>query len=332
MKTNTDFASLLENFFTDRLMRQRNASPNTIAGYRDTFCLLFKYMENCLGKAPSQLGMEDLDATVIVGFLCWLEKQRGNSARTRNARLAAIHSFFRFAALYDPAHSALIQRVLAIPGKQYERASIEYLTPLETEALLAAPNQESRGGRRDRLLLMLMIQTGLRVSELTDLNSEDVILDCGAHVKCNGKGRKDRCTPLHKESVTALRAWLSEKNGAPTDPLFPNARGTRLSRDGVEYIVRKYVRVAIQQCPSLKIKRISPHVLRHTTAMNLLQHGVDRTVIALWLGHENLETVSMYLHADLKMKQWALEKTAPLGVSANQYKPEGGILAFLRNL
>lgn len=332
MRTCTDFPALIQAFFTDRLMRQRQASPETIASYRDTFCLLFKFVQRLLNKAPSALTMEELDAPLIVAFLCWLENERGNSTRTRNARLAAIHSFFKYAALRDPAHCGLFQRVLAIPGKRYNRVPVEYLTRTETEALLAAPEQTTWGERRDRTLLLLAVQTGLRVSELTGLDCQDIVLCTGAHVRCKGKGRKERCTPLREESIKALRIWLRERNGHPTDPLFPNVRGGRLSRDGVEYLLHRLEATAAQQCPSLKKKRVSPHVLRHTAAMDLLQHGVDRSVIALWLGHETLETVDVYVHADLQMKEKALAKTTPLNVPPGRYRPEDDLLAFLKSL
>ena len=332
MRTNTYFPALLQAFFTDRLIKQRQVSPETIASYRDAFCLLFKFAQQRLNKTPSALEMEDLDSHLIVSFLCWLEDKRGNSARTRNARLAAIHSFFKYASLYDPIHSGLIQRVLAIPGKRYDRVPVEYLTHVETEALLTAPDQSIWGGRRDRTLMLLTVQTGLRVSELVGLDCQDIVLGNGAHVRCKGKGRKERCTPLRKESVEALNVWLCERNGRPSEPLFPNVRGSRLTRDGVEYILRKHVTTAAYKCPSLKKKRISPHILRHTAAMDLLQNGVDRSVIALWLGHETLETVDVYVHANLSMKEKALAKTTPLDVPQGRYSPDDELLTFLKGL
>lgn len=332
MKIRTNFSALLQAFFTDRLMRQRQVSPETIASYRDAFCLLFRFVRQRLNKAPSVLEMEDLDASLIVAFLCWLENERGNCARTRNARLAAIHSFFKYAALYDPIHSRLIQRVLAIPGKRYDRVPVEYLTRPETEALLAAPDQTTWAGRRDRTLMLITVQTGLRVSELVGLDCQDIVLGNGAHVRCKGKGRKERCTPLRKETIEALHSWLRKRDGRPSDPLFPNARGGRLSRDGVEYLLRKHLSTAVLSCPSLKNKRLSPHVLRHTAAMDLLQHGVDRSVIALWLGHETLETVYVYVHANLQMKEQALAKTVPLDVPWDRYRPDDELLAFLKSL
>ena len=332
MKSTSNFPGLLEAFFTDRLMRQRQASPNTISSYRDTFCLLFQFAQHRLNKAPSVLTIEDVDAPCIGAFLEHLEKDRGNSARSRNVRLAAIHSFFKYLALHDPAHSAVIQRVLAMPTKRYARKPIDFITRPEIDALLAAPDQNTWTGRRDKTLLLFTIQTGLRVSELTALTIQDIVLDSGAHVRCKGKGRKERCTPLRKEVVFALRIWLRERNGQPYEPLFPNARGGFLTRDGVEYLVAKYAAIARQQCPSLHKKHVTPHVLRHTTAMELLTHGVDRSVIALWLGHESLETTQVYIDANLKMKEQALARTAPFDVRPGRYQPEDHILAFLKSL
>jgi site-specific recombinase XerD len=332
MKTNNNLPGLIEAFFTDRLMRQRQASPNTIASYRDSFCLLFKFAKLCLNKEPSDLSIEDLNADFIGSFLNHIEKNRGNCARSRNVRLAAIHSFFKYIALKDPSHSALIQRVLAIPTKRYERKPIDFLTKPQIEALLTAPDQSTWGGRRDSTLLHLAIQTGLRVSELIGLTCKDIVLDSGAHVRCKGKGRKDRCTPLLKQLVAILRSWLRERSGQPDDPLFPNTRGGFLSRDGVEYLLNKHVAVACQKCPSIQKKRVSPHVLRHTAAMELLQHGVDITVIALWLGHESPETTQIYVQANLKMKEEALAKTTPVNVKPGRYQPKDQILTFLKSL
>jgi len=332
MKTNNSFPGMLESFFTDRLMRQRQASPNTIASYRDSFCLLFNFAKKRLNKEPSSLSIENLNAPFIGSFLNHIEKDRGNCSRSRNVRLAAIHSFFKYVALQDPAHSALIQQVLAIPTKKYERKPIDFLTKPEIDALIAVPDRSTWNGRRDRTLFLLAIQTGLRVSELIGLTCNDIVLGSGAHVRCKGKGRKDRCTPLRKELVAALRSWLQERSGQPNDPLFPNARGGFLSRDGVEYLLAKHVAVARQKCPSLQKKRISPHVLRHTAAMELLQHGVDRAVIALWLGHESWDTTQVYVHANLEMKEKALAKTTPINVKPGRYQPDDQLLAFLKSL
>jgi site-specific recombinase XerD len=332
MKTSANFAGLLEKFFTDRLMRQRQASPHTIVSYRNTFCLLLRFAQDCLKKAPSMLMLEHLDAPFIAAFLDHLEKDRGNGARSRNARLAAIHSFFQYTALHAPEHSALIQRVLAIPNKRYDRTQIEFLTHPEIEALLAAPDVSTWSGRRDRTLLLVAVQTGLRVSELVGFRCEDVVLGRGAHVRCLGKGRKERCTPLRKDAVKALRGWLRERYPRLSDPLFPSTRGGPLGPDGVEHLLAKHLATARKRCSSLKKKRVSPHVLRHSAAMELLQAGVDRSVIALWLGHERPDTTQIYLHANPALKERALAKTTPLNVQPGRYRPDDELLAFLKNL
>jgi site-specific recombinase XerD len=332
MKTSPSLAGLLEAFFADRLMRQRQASRHTIAAYRDTFCLLLRFAQDHLNKTPSTLTLDHLDASFIGGFLDHIEKDRGNSARSRNARLAAIHSFFQYAALHAPEHSALIQRVLAIPSKRYDRAEIEFLDSHEIEALLAAPDVSTWAGRRDRTLLLVAAQTGLRVSELVGLRCEDVMLGNGAHVRCLGKGRKERCTPLRKDAVGALRSWLRECNSRSSDPLFPSTRGGPLGVDGIAHLVAKHMATARKRCASLEKKRVSPHVLRHSAAMELLQAGVDQSVIALWLGHERLETTQMYFHASLALKEQALAKTTPSNVPPGRYKPDDELLAFLKTL
>lgn len=332
MKNDNNFPELLEAFFTDRLMNQRQVSENTISSYRDTFCLLFSYALQHLKKAPSSLMFEDLDAPFIGAFLHYLETNRGNSARTRNVRLAAIHSFFRYVALRQPSRSGLIQRVLAIPSKRFERKTIEFLTRDEIEALLSVPDRNTWSGRRDYALLLLAVQTGLRVSELIGLKVEDIILGAGAHVRCKGKGRKQRCTPLRKNAAAVLSSWITERNDRPEELLFKNARGNALSRDGVEYLLAKHIAAAGKNCISLQNKHVSPHVLRHSTAMDLLQHGVDRSVIALWLGHESLETTQIYIHAHLELKEKALAKTTPLNVRMDRYRPDDQLLSFLRSL
>lgn len=332
MKISNNFAALIEAFFTDRLMRQRKVSPHTIAAYRDTFCLLLRFAQDRLKKTPTSLTLDDLNTSFISTFLDYLENDRGNSIRSRNVRLAAIHSFFRYIALYEPDKSDLIRRVLAIPNKRYNRVQIEFLTEPETNAILAAPDINSWVGRRDRTLMLLAVQTGLRVSELTGLRCEDVVFGSGAHVRCQGKGRKERCTPLRKEVVLTLRDWLRELNGKSSDALFPNTRGGVLGQDGVAYLLAKYVATAQKKCPSLKKKNVTAHVLRHTAAMSLLQHGVDRSVIALWLGHEDPNTTQIYLDADLALKEKALAKTSPVGVKWKKYRPDDKTLSFLRSL
>ncbi|MGD0919640.1 MAG: site-specific integrase [Thermodesulfobacteriota bacterium] len=332
MKTDANFPRLLQAFFTDRLMNQQQVSPNTIATHRDSFRLLALFAQKRLKKSPSNLSVEELDAPFISEFLDHLEKERGNTPRSRNVRLAAIHSFFRYVALNEPFLSALAQRVLAMPSKRFIRRQVEFLTDTEVEALLDAPDLHTWIGRRDRVLLLIAVQTGLRVSELAGLRHQDVILGNGAHIRCTGKGRKQRCTPLRKDAVAALHSWLREQGGVPSDPLFPNIRGGKLSRDAIEYLVAKHITTARQHCPSLVSKRTSPHVLRHTTAMDLLQHGVDRTVIALWLGHETAGTVDVYLHANLDMKEKALAKTALINMKQGRYRPSDEVLAFLQSL
>lgn len=328
----TSLAPLLETFFLDRLIQQRQVSANTIAAYRDTFRLLLRFAMARLGKPPARLELEELDADFIGAFLHHLESDRHNCARTRNARHAAICSFFRYAALQEPAHAALIQRVLAIPQKRFHRHLVSFLTDPEIQALLAAPDTTTWLGRRDHAILRVALDTGLRVSELTGLRCQDVAFGHGAHVRCHGKGRKERCTPLSRNTVRVLQAWLNERKGAPAEPLFPSLRHRPLSRDAVERLVTKHTTAASLKCPSLQSKRVSPHTLRHTTAVNLLKAGADRTVIALWLGHEQVETTQMYLAADLTMKEHALARTAQLPAHVPRYRPDDKLLAFLEAL
>jgi integrase/recombinase XerD len=332
MKSDASFAALLQAYFTQRLVGQRNASPHTIASHRDTFRLLLSFAQKVLRKTPAALTLLDLDAPFIGRFLDHVEKDRGNKPQTRNIRLAAIHSFFHYVAMQEPSLAALAQRVLTIPSKRHKTKPVDFLTRDEINALVAAPDQRTWAGRRDRALLLVAAQTGLRASELIGLRCQDVVLGTGAHVRCLGKGRKERCTPLRKDATGALRHWLPERNGQPSDVLFPNARGSALSRDGLEYLLAKHVATARLKCPSLKTKRVSPHVLRHSAAMDLLQHGVDRSVIALWLGHESMETTQVYLHANLALKEQALAKTNPLKGRLGRYRPGDKLLAFLQGL
>jgi site-specific recombinase XerD len=332
MKDASSFPTLLETFFMDRLIRQRQASPHTIASYRDTFRLLMQYAQLRLRKAPSQLTLPDLDTPFLGAFLDHLEDKRHNSARSRNVRLAALHSFFRYVALHAPEYSAVAQRVLAMPSKRYVRRPISFLTPVEIDALLAAPDLNTWRGRRDQALLLLAVQTGLRAAELTSLRCESLVLGAGAHVQCLGKGRKSRCTPLRKQTVAVLRSWLRERQGQPSDPLFPTTRGRALGHDGLEYLLNKHLTVARRHCPSLIQKRITPHSLRHSLAMSLLRHGADRSVIALWLGHERVETTSVYLQADMQLKELALAKTTAPAAHISRFRPSDGVLAFLKSL
>jgi site-specific recombinase XerD len=295
-------APTLQAFFTDRLLRQRHASPRTIATYRDSIRLLLAFVQTETGKAPSAVEWQDLDVPLITAFLDHLETDRQNGPRTRNARLAALRSLFRYASLRHPEHAALIQRVLAIPQKRFEKKMVSFLTPPEVQALLDAPDTTRWEGRRDRALLLLAIQTGLRLSEIIGLRCGDVSLDAGAHVRCEGKGRKERCVPLTKSTVAVLRVWLRERQGGPDKPLFPTRTGRRLSADAIERRVAIHAAAAAQRAPSLRGKHLTPHVLRHTSAMDLLHAGVDTTVIALWLGHADSRSTQTYLHADMSIK------------------------------
>jgi len=328
----TALAPALQAFFTERLITQRNASPQTIAAYRDTFKLLLAFAHEQTGKQPFELDLDDLDAPLIGAFLTHLEQARGNSPRTRNARLGAIHSFCRFAALGHPEHAATIARVMAIPTKRHERNTVSYLDLDEIKALLAAPDPGTWLGRRDHALLVIMIQTGVRVSELVALRVRDVHLDTGAHIRVTGKGRKKRATTLTSETVTIVRAWLKERRGQPAEPLFPTRQGRPLSRYTVGAIVSKHAAAAAASCPSLTAKRVTPHTLRHTNAMLLRAKGVDIATIALWLGHESTQTTHIYEHADPTLKEQAIARTAPLGVKPGRYRPSDTLLAFLDSL
>ena len=326
------FAALLQGFFTDRLLRQMRASPNTVSSYRDTFRLLLRFATDRLEKTPSELSLADIEPSLLLDFLDWLEAERSSTARTRNNRLAALRSFYRHVSMNEPAHSLRCQRILAIPQKRAQKRTIEFLRRNEIEALVAAPDQTAWIGRRDRTLLLVFVQTGLRVSELTSLRCNDVVLGAGAHVRCDGKGRKHRCTPLRRDAVAALRSWLDEQRPALDDPLFPSSRGGRMSRDAVERLVAKHAKAAQNICPSIAEKNVTPHVLRHSTAMDLREQGVDLSVIALWLGHESVETTQMYLHADIRMKERALARTAPITGKARRFKPDDALMAYLESL
>jgi integrase/recombinase XerD len=333
MKPNSNLAPLIERYFTERLMRQCNVSANTIVSYRDTFRLLFTFAQAQLRKPPSALALNDLDAPFISAFLEDLETKRGSSVRTRNLRLTAIRSFFRFVSFEEPAYSAHIQRVLAIPGKRHDKREVHFLTRPEIEAILAAPDQSTWLGRRDHALLLLAAQTGLRLSELISLDRDAIRLGAGAHVRCIGKGRKERCTPLASHARVAIQSWLKEPARRGATALFPNVHRGRLSADSVQSLLAKYVSVAGERYPSLKSKRVSPHVLRHSAAMELLQAGVDCSVIALWLGHESIETTQTYLHAHLALKEAALAKLKPYGRGQpTRFRPNDRLLAFLEAL
>jgi site-specific recombinase XerD len=328
----TGLAPTLQAFFTERLIRQRQASPHTLAAYRDTLRLLLVFASEKRGVEPSKLDIGDLDAPLVGAFLDHLEKQRRNSARTRNARLAAVRSLFRYAALRHPEHAAVIARVLAIPRKRFDRRLVTFLIEPELEALLRGPDRSTWTGRRDHTLLTLAAQTGLRVSELIGLRISDLHLSIGAHVSCMGKGRKMRITPITSGMVDLLRVWLTERAGQPAERLFATQSGMPLSRDAVERRLAKYIEIATPFFPSLGQKTVSMHVLRHTAAMRLLRAGIETSVIALWLGHEQVETTNIYLHADMEIKERALATTAPAAATPGRFRPNDKLLAFLEAL
>ena len=322
----------LESFFTTRLIQQRHASRHTIAAYRDTFRLLLRFVHARTGTNPSDLNIGDLNATMIGVFLNHLETDRGLTARSPNARLAAIRSFFTFAAFEHPEHASLIQHVLAIPLKRTETTIVTFLSDAESDALLSAPDLDTRLGRRDYALLLVAIRTGLRVSELTGLTVADVHFGTGAHLSCLGKGRKQRITPIDAQTRTVLQRWLRECDTAPASAVFAGPGGNPLTRDAIRRIVSRHVDTARTTCPSMVRTHISPHTLRHTCAMRLLHAGVDITIIALWLGHESRRTTEIYLHADLTVKERALDRTTPLGGKPGRYRPADELLTFLEGL
>ena len=328
----TALAPVLQAFFTDRLIAQRGASPHTIAGYRDTFRLLLGFASDKTGKPPAALDIADLDAGLIVAFLDHLEHARHNTVRTRNWRLAAIRSLFGYAAVRHPEHAAVIQRVLAVPAKRRDHRPVTWLTDAEVEALLAAPDQTTWTGRRDHAMLVLAVQTGLRISELIGLTRSDVTLGTGAHVLCMGKGRKERATPLTRHTTGVLSGWLTGHPGRPDAPLFPTRTGTPLSHDAIERRLTLHLASAGATCPSLRPKHVTMHTLRHTAAMRLLHAGTDVAVIALWLGHEQIATAHIYLHADMDQKERAIARVTPPGTAPGRYQPPDPLLAFLNGL
>lgn len=329
--TASPLPALIQRFFTDRLCAQMEASPHTIAGYRDTFRLLLRYASAHHGKPPVKLLVDDIDVDLVAGFLIHVETTRGNSARTRNTRLAAIRSFFRYIAITDPTWLLHCQRILAMPDKRHVRREVTFLDAVEMGALLAAPDRKTWAGRRDHLILLLALQTGLRASELIGLRCGDVELGTGAHIRCIGKGRKERCTPLRRDTARLLADWIGQRCD-PARALFPSIRGQHLSRDALEHLVRKHCQCAGQSCPTILTKRVSPHTLRHSTAMDLLHHGVDQTVIALWLGHESVATTQIYIHADMRIKERALARVAAPEAVSGRFRPDDQLLAFLEQL
>jgi len=332
MKSTPDFSPLCQSFFAKRLIAQRKASPHTIAAYSQTFRLLIKFAQRQFKTPPSELMLAQIDAPFIASFLDELEDGRSNTARSRNARLAALRSFYHYAALEMPQYAALIQRVLAVPYKRLARKLVGYLAREEVTALLESVDQRSRLGRRNHAILLLAVQTGLRLSEITGMRRKDVALDTGAHVRCVGKGRKERCTPLTRATVSVLKAWVREQSGSDDGFLFSNAKGGQLSADAIQHLVARQVGAAKQKCPSIATKHVTPHVLRHTAAMELLQAGVDRSMIAIWLGHESLDTTQIYLDANLAMKEAALAKTQPIESKPGKYRPDDQLLTFLKEL
>jgi site-specific recombinase XerD len=325
-------APTLQSFFTDRLTTQRQASEHTIASYRDTCRLLLEFMQRRTGMSPSRLDWSDLDADAVSAFLDHLEADRKNGPRTRNARLTAIRSLFVYASLRHPEHAASIAQVLAIPPKRFDKAIVAYLDPAEATALLAATDRSTWAGRRDYTLMSVAMQTGLRISELLGLDCGDVVLGTGAHVRCEGKGRKQRSVPLTDLVRSIVEIWLDERGGQRSDPVFATHSGRRLSVDAVQRRITLHAENAAAQCPSLRRKRLSPHVLRHTSAMSLLHAGVDTTVIALWLGHADVRSTNAYLHADLAIKERALAQLTPTSPQSGRYRPPDRLLAFLEGL
>lgn len=326
------FQALLQRFFTERLITHQDASTHTVAAYRDTFRLLLRFAQERTGRAPSKLRLEELDVACLEAFLVHLERDRGNHPRTRNQRLSALHGFFRYVALSEPAFSLHCQRILAIPTKRCEHGPVAFLTEEEATALVSAPDATTWIGRRDRALLLVAVQTGLRNSEITGLRRQDVELEASAYIRCVGKGRKTRATPLRPDVEAVIKEWLTHQGGAPGDPLFPSVRGGRLSADALQRLVVRHTATARRACPSLIGKVVTPHTLRHAAAMALLQRGVDLSVIALWLGHESTESTEVYLHADMRLKERALAHATSSGLAPERYRAPDPLLAFLEGL
>lgn len=326
------FAVLIRDFFCDRLLNQQHVSPHTVAAYRDTFRLLFRFLQRRQPQELAALTLDDMDAPTILAFLDDLEKGRGNAVRTRNARLAAIRAFMNYASARDPTALPLAQRVLAIPQKRFDRRLLGHLTRTEVDAVLNAFDRTTFSGRRDYALFTLMYNTGMRVSEAIGLRCRDIQLGPVASACIHGKGRKERSVPVWKTTALVLKQWLAEIGAADLAPLFPNRHGHPLTRSGAEDRLQRAVSTASERCPSLRQKRVSPHTLRHTTAMHLLQAGVDITVIALWLGHESSETTHQYVEADLDMKRNVLNRIEPPVMPKLRRKKTADLLDFLDRL
>ena len=327
-----EFAQLVQDFFLRRLVAQRGVSPRTVESYRDAFELLFCFLEHRTSKPPTALELADLDAPVVLDFLDHLETGRGNSARTRNARLAAIHSFMRYASVRDPASLPIAGRVLAIPAKRFDRPVLGYLSREQIAAILGAPDRSTWSGQRDAVMLATTYNTGARVSEITGLRVGDVLLERQTAVHLHGKGRKQRVIPLWKNTATALRSWLDKINNAPHAPVFPNRSGAAISRSGVRDRLARAVALAEPSCPSLTGLNISPHTLRHSTAMHLLQSGTDLATIALWLGHSSPAVTHQYLEADLAAKEAVLNHLGDPSPAPPRFHPDDRLLAFLQDL
>ncbi|MDE1675101.1 tyrosine-type recombinase/integrase [Nocardia gipuzkoensis] len=328
----TAISATLQNFFTERLVKHRHVSPRTVASYRDSLKLLLGFVSQRTKKPPADLDWSDLDVEAITAFLDYLEHERNNSPRTRNLRLTAIRSLFTYASLRHPEHAELIQRVLAIPPKRFDKQLVAFLNRTEIDAMLAAPNRDRWEGRRDHALLLVAVQTGLRVAELIGLNCGDITLGAGANLRCLGKGRKHRAVPLTTPTQRVLRVWIAERGGDADQPLFPTRTGRRLSADAVERLVRRHATTAARSCRSIRPAELHPHVLRHSCAMALLHAGVDTAVIALWLGHADIRSTGIYLHADMTIKQRALDQTTPTSTPPGIYRPTDSLLAFLESL
>ncbi len=326
------FAALVQGYFSQRLVEQQNASVRTVASYRDTFRLLLGYLQTTRKRAVAALTLADLDAPVIAAFLDHLERRRHNGIRTRNARFAAIRSFLRCAASREPESLPVVQRVLAMPMKRFARPALTFLSREEMSALLEAPDDSTWSGQRDRALFALMYNTGARVSEAIAVRRADLSLDATRSVRIMGKGRKERTVPLWKGTARQLSDWAARISMAPEALLFPSRGGGQLSRSGVEKRLQHAVAVAVGRCPTLSGKRVSPHTLRHTTAMHLLQAGVDITVISLWLGHESTETTHQYVEANLVMKEEALAKLEEIAIPDVRYRASDELLRFLDGL
>ncbi|WP_114906522.1 tyrosine-type recombinase/integrase [Ornithinimicrobium murale] len=325
-------ALALQQYFTSYAQAQRDLSPNTIAAYRDTWRILIKHLTEVLGVNADEIDFDALTAELVTGFLDHLEQVRGNSVATRNARLTAIRAVLTRAQPDTPEHAGTITRILAIPTKRRAKPIVEFLDTAETNALLAAPDRTTWTGLRDHTLLALDIQTGLRISELCSLSTSDIHLGTGAHVTCTGKGRRHRATPLTAATAALLTGYLDQRTNKPGTVLFCGPRGQQLSRDAVEHRLAVHLATARTHCPSLTEKKVTMHTLRHTSAMNLLAAGVDLAVISLWLGHQNTHSTDVYLHADMTIKQTALDRTRPADVRPGAYHPEPDVLSWLASL